>query len=166
MQMRGPANPYIGMVEPVAQLPGGQGGPAAQLPGDRPQGPVCDFFSPCCVAFKPLLPGCRAARSRPPGSRAAEVYFCKFPNRKYIFVKMEIKNIEIKKPRRARAWWRWDLGLFERMTGRAKREGLRARCVQGRNVTARPVVDFCSDTFTLTGALLFFLLRELCCLRS
>jgi len=37
-------------------------------------------------------PRCRAARSRPPGSWAAGVYSCKFPNRKFIFVKNKNKK--------------------------------------------------------------------------
>ena len=76
---------------------GRPGGPAAPQPGDRPQGPVCNFFI-FFFAEKPLPPGCRAARSRSPGSGAAGVYFCKFPNQKYIFVKNGNKNIKIKKP--------------------------------------------------------------------
>ena len=47
----------------------------------------------------PLPPRCRAARSRPPGSWAAGVYSCKFPNRKYIFVKNE--NIKYKNKKTA-----------------------------------------------------------------
>ena len=83
-------------LRPGAPQPGGLG-PAAPLPGDRPQGPVCNFFL-LFFAFKPLPPGCRAARFRPPGSGAAGVYFCKFPNRKYIFVKNENKKYKNKKP--------------------------------------------------------------------
>ena len=89
---------------PAARLPGDQGGPAAPQPGDRPQGPVCNFFHLFFVE-KPLPPGCRAARSRPPGSGAAGVYFCKFPNRKYIFIKnrnIKYKNKKTAKSRRGR----------------------------------------------------------------
>ena len=51
-----------------------------------PQGPVCNFFS-SFFAGKPL----------PPGSGAAGVYLCKFPNRKYIFVKNRNKKYKNKK---------------------------------------------------------------------
>src|SRR6185369_13776202 len=68
--------------------------PAAGQPAPRDLSAIfCHLF----FADKPLPPGCRAARSRPPGSWAAGVYSCKFPNRKYIFVKNE--NKKIKKPR-------------------------------------------------------------------
>ena len=41
--------------------------------------------------------GSGAARCRPPGSGAAGVYFCKFPNQKYIFVKKGNKKYKNKK---------------------------------------------------------------------
>ena len=84
MQMRGggPANPYIGGGEPAAQQPGGQGGPAAPLPGDRPQGPVCNFF----LLFLRLSP-CRPVAGRPgPGRPAAG-------RPGYISVNFQIENI-------------------------------------------------------------------------
>ena len=86
--------------------PGSRAARGGRPPGSRATGPrdlstiIFHFF----FAEKPLPPGCRAARSRPPGSWAAGVYFCKFPYRKYIFIKNKNKNIEIKKPRRVRAW--------------------------------------------------------------
>ena len=69
-------------------------GPAARLPGGRFPGTCPQFvflfflqISPCHPAAGRPGPGSRAARSRPPGSGAAGVYFCKFPNQKYIFIK-------------------------------------------------------------------------------
>ena len=85
-----------GLWEAVAPLPGGLGG--------RP---------PCCRATGPLgasaeifvekpLPSCSGAtRSRPPGSRAVGVFFCKFRKWKYIFVKnknKKYKNIKTARP--------------------------------------------------------------------
>ena len=88
MQMRdgGPANPYIRVGETVAQQPGGQGGPAAPLPGDLPPWPAAQLPGgqggrpPRCRAtgprdlsaiffllyfvFKSLPPGCRQRGGR------------------------------------------------------------------------------------------------------
>ena len=69
---------------PAAPQPGGLGGRPASCRAAGSQGPVCNLFS-SFFADKPLLPGSRAARSRPPGSGAAGVYFCKFLYRKYFF---------------------------------------------------------------------------------
>ena len=77
-------------LRPVAPQPGGQGR------GGRPQGPARNFLREIFFEM-PLPPRCRAARSRPPGSGAAGVYSCKFPNRKYIFVKNENKKYKNKK---------------------------------------------------------------------
>ena len=94
MQMRGggPANPYIREGEPAARLPGGQG---CRPPGSRATDPRDLSVIIFCVFFaeKPLPPGSRAARSRPPGSWAVGVCLCKFSYRKYIFVKNENKKI-------------------------------------------------------------------------
>ena len=57
------------------------------------------IFSANFFSKMPLPPRCRAARSRPPGSGAAGVYSCKFPNQKYIFVKNRNKKYKNKKPR-------------------------------------------------------------------
>ena len=50
-------------------------------------------------AQKPLPPRSGATRSRPPGSGAAGVYFCKFWKRKYIFIKNKNIKYKNKKPR-------------------------------------------------------------------
>ena len=65
---------------------GRPGGPAAPLPGDRPHGPICNFFR-LFFAEKPL----------PPGTGAAGVYFYNFPNQKYIFIKNRNKKYKNKK---------------------------------------------------------------------
>ena len=104
-QMRGEGQPtpYIGAGagRPAAGRPWR---PAARLPGDRSPGTCLQFFS-SFFSDKPPPPGSRAARSRPPGSGAAGVYFCKFPNRKYIFVKNRNKKYKnIKKTAFLGAW--------------------------------------------------------------
>ena len=88
---------------PAAPQPGGLGGrpPGCRAAGS--QGPVRNFFS-SFFADKPLPPGSRTVR--PPVSGAAGVYFCKFPNRKYIFVKNGNKKYKNKKtaPSEARSF--------------------------------------------------------------
>ena len=71
---------------PAAPQPGGLGGRPSSCRAAGSQGPVCNLFS-SFFSGKPL----------PPGSGAAGVYFCKFPNRKYIFVKNENKKYKNKK---------------------------------------------------------------------
>jgi len=46
---------------------------------------------------EPVAPLPGGLGGRPPGSGAAEVYSCKFPNRKYIFIKNENKKYKNKK---------------------------------------------------------------------
>ena len=76
------------MGEPAAQQPGGQGGPAAPLPGDRPPGTYVQLFEQKLLHKTPaaLLPGGQVPAARQLGG---QVYSCKFPNQKYIFVKNE-----------------------------------------------------------------------------
>ena len=77
------------MGDPVALQPGGQGRPPrcrAAAPRD-----LCAIFFANFFSQKPL----------PPGSRAAEVYSCKFPNQKYIFIKNKNIKYKNKKPRPA-----------------------------------------------------------------
>ena len=81
-----------GLWEAVAPLPGGLGGRPLRCRATGPSGASTKIF-----AEKPLPPRSGATRSRPPGSGAGGVYFCKFRKRKYIFVKNE--NKKIKKPR-------------------------------------------------------------------
>ena len=50
-------------------------------------------FSAKLFAEKPLPPGSRAARRRPPSSGAAGVYFYKFRKQNYIFVKNKIEKL-------------------------------------------------------------------------
>ena len=105
--MGGPANPYIWVGEPVAPQPGGQGRPprcraaragrpAAGRPAPRDL--RANNFTKV-FAQKPLPPRSGAARSRPSGSGAAGVYFCKLRKRKYIFVKNKNIKYKNKKPR-------------------------------------------------------------------
>ena len=47
--MGGPANPYIGVVEPAAQLPGGQGGRPPRCRATGPRDLPAIFFSFFCV---------------------------------------------------------------------------------------------------------------------
>ena len=69
----------------------GRPGPAAQLPsGQRGRPPRCRATGPRDLSAIFFL--FFAFKSLPPGSEAAGVYFCKFPNRKYIFVKNENKK--------------------------------------------------------------------------
>ena len=98
MQMRGGGTSqllYKGGIagRPAAGRPVGAGRPVT----GRPAPGTCLQFFHLFFTDKPLPPGCRAARSRPPGSGAAGVYFCKFPNRKYIFVKNGNKKYKNKK---------------------------------------------------------------------
>ena len=67
--------------------------------GRSPRRDLRAIFSAKFFSEMPLPPRCRAARTWLPGSGAAGVYFCKFPNRKYIFVKN--KNIKYKNKKTA-----------------------------------------------------------------
>ena len=110
-------------LRPVAPQPGGQdrpprcraawgaGRPAAGRPAPRD---LRAIFSAIFFSKMPLPPRCRAARSRPPSSEAAGVYSCKFPNRKYIFVKNENKKYKNKKTAYSSAsCWSWsEPGIF------------------------------------------------------
>ena len=68
---------------PAAGRPGGPGRPAAR----RPAPMTCLQFFHLFFADMPLPPGCR-------------VYFCKFANRKYIFIKNGNKKYKNKKTAR------------------------------------------------------------------
>ena len=88
------------------------------------KGHICEIISRKRLNCKNYgrSPRSRAARSRPPGSGAAVVYSCKFPNRKYIFVKNENKKYKNKKTgliSRAGAWWLFGLRRLAR--GRPRR---------------------------------------------
>ena len=94
-----PGTGYV--IEPAAPWlhhPACRPGLAAPLSGAVPKDLHTNIFVKN-FAQKPLPPRSGATRSRPPGSRAAGVYSCKFGKRKYIFVKNE--NIKYKniKPR-------------------------------------------------------------------
>ena len=96
MRGRGSQHPYIGVGgrPPPSRAAWEAGRPAAGRPVPRD---LSAIFFPLFFADKPLPPGSRAARSRPPGSGAGGVYFCKFPYQKYIFVKngnKKYKNIK------------------------------------------------------------------------
>jgi len=71
--------------EPVAQLPGGQGGRPPRYRATDPR----DLSAIFVVFFF-------ADKLLPPGCRAAGIYCCKFPNRKYIFVKKENKKTALR----------------------------------------------------------------------
>jgi len=68
-------------LRPAAPQPGGQGRPP-RCRATGPQGPTRNFFR---EIFFRLLGG-------PARQRGGRVYFCKFLNRKYIFVKNENKK--------------------------------------------------------------------------
>ena len=75
--------------EAVAPLPGGLGGRPLRCRATGPSGASAEIF-----VERPLPPRSGATRSRPPGSRAVGVFFCKFRKRKYIFVKNKNKKIK------------------------------------------------------------------------
>jgi len=95
--------------EPATRQPGGHWGPATRLPGgqggrpprSRVTGPR-DLSAIIFHIFLRISPR-REARSWPPSSWAAGVYFCKFPYRKYIFVKNGNKKYRNKKTAVSRA---------------------------------------------------------------
>ena len=90
--------PAAGRPRPATPLPGDLGGRPPRCRATGPQGPARNFLSEFFFSEMPLPPRCRAAWSRPPASGAAGVYSCKFPNRKYIFVKNRNKKYKNKKP--------------------------------------------------------------------
>ena len=103
-------NPYIVEGEAVARCRAawGAGRPAAGW-----QGLFCKKFRGK-FALGPLedrSPDSGAARWRPPGSRAAGVYSCKFRKQKYIFVKNEIEKYKNKKPPLSVSWAKRLTGL-------------------------------------------------------
>ena len=82
-------------LRPVAPQPGDQDRPP-RCRAAGPQGPARNFLHDFFFKNAPAAPlsGGQVPAARHRGGR---VYFCKFPNQKYIFVKN--KNKKIKKPR-------------------------------------------------------------------